>query len=88
MQVKSSRMLLGILQYFRPALSYHLSLRPSFYLFLSGRLRQVWLYTEYMFRSHKTNETQTILTLEKPPDQGLQFVCYSDYMLFEVISPL
>ena len=42
---KYCRMLQGsILQYFRPALSYHLSLRPSFYLFLSGRLRQVWLY--------------------------------------------
>ena len=31
----------SILQYFRPALSYHLSLRPLFCLFLSGRLRQV-----------------------------------------------
>ena len=30
-----------ILQYFRPALSYHLSLRFLFFLFLSGRLRQV-----------------------------------------------
>ena len=34
----------SILQYFRPALSYHLSLRPLFCLFLSGRLRQVLLY--------------------------------------------
>ena len=34
---------LDIPQYLRPALSYHLSLRPSFYLFLSGGLRQVWL---------------------------------------------
>ena len=50
----------SILQYFRPALSLHLSLRPLFclflsgslhlslrplfYLFLSGRLRQVLLY--------------------------------------------
>ena len=34
-QVKS------ILQYFRPALGYHLSSRPLFGLFLSGRLGQV-----------------------------------------------
>ena len=37
----------SILQYFRPSLSYHLSLRPLFCLFLSGRLRQVLLYTQY-----------------------------------------
>ena len=30
----------SILQYFRPSLSYHLSLRPLFCLFLSGCLRQ------------------------------------------------
>ena len=34
----------SILQYFRPSLSYHLSLRPLFCLFLSSRLRQVLLY--------------------------------------------
>ena len=34
----------SILQYFRPSLSYHLSARPLFCLFLSGRLRQVLLY--------------------------------------------
>ena len=33
----------SILQYFRPSLSYHLSLRPLFCLFLSGRLGQVLL---------------------------------------------
>ena len=33
----------SILQYFRPSISYHLSLRPLFSLFLSGRLRQVLL---------------------------------------------
>ena len=31
----------SILQYFRPSLSYHLTLRSLFCLFLSGRLRQV-----------------------------------------------
>ena len=35
----------SILQYFRPSLSYHLSLKPLFWLFLSGRLRQVLLYS-------------------------------------------
>ena len=35
----------SILQYLRPALSYHLSLRPLFCLFLGGRLRQVSLYS-------------------------------------------
>ena len=33
----------SILQYFRPSLSYHLSLRPLLSLFLSGCLRQVLL---------------------------------------------
>ena len=40
----------SILQYFRPAFSYHMSLRPSFYLFLSDRLRQVWLYVWVEFK--------------------------------------
>ena len=34
----------SIVQYVRPSLSYHLSLRSLFCLFLSGRLRQVLLY--------------------------------------------
>ena len=33
----------SILQYFRPSLSYHMSLRPLFCLFLSDRFRQVLL---------------------------------------------
>ena len=36
----------SILQYFRPSLRYHLSLRPLFCLFLGGRLRQVLLYVQ------------------------------------------
>ena len=36
----------SILQYFRPSLSYHLSLKPLFCLFFSGRLRQVLLYLD------------------------------------------
>ena len=34
----------SILQYFGPSLSYHLSLKPLFCLFLSDQLRQVLLY--------------------------------------------
>ena len=34
----------SILKYFQPSLSYQLSLRPLFCLFLIGRLRQVLLY--------------------------------------------
>ena len=44
MQVKSIAEW-SILQYFRPSLSYHLTSRSLFCLFLRGRLRQVLLYT-------------------------------------------
>ena len=37
----------SILQYFRPSLSYHLSLRSLFCLVLSGRLRQVLLHIKH-----------------------------------------
>ena len=40
----------SILQYFRPSLSYHLSLRDLFCLFLSGCLRQVLLYWHVLYR--------------------------------------
>ena len=40
----------SILQYFQPSLSYHLSLRPLFCLFLSGGLRQVLLYMDHTVR--------------------------------------
>ena len=36
----------SILQYFRPSLSYHLSLRSLFCLFLSGHFTQVLLYCQ------------------------------------------
>ena len=36
----------SILQYFQPSLSYHLSSRPLFCLFLSGSYRQVLLYSQ------------------------------------------
>ena len=37
-----------ILQYFPPSLSYHLSFRSLFYLFLSGRFTQVLLYALFL----------------------------------------
>ena len=42
----------SILQYFRPSLSYHLSFRALFCLFLSGCIRQILLY---MFVTQKHN---------------------------------
>ena len=39
----------SILQYIRPSLSYHLSLRSLFCLFLSDRFTQVLLYSFYGF---------------------------------------
>ena len=38
----------SILQYFQPSLRYHLSLTSLFCLFLSGRLRQVLLYQNFV----------------------------------------
>ena len=43
MQVKSIAECSSILQYFLPSLSYQLSLKPLFYLFLSGCFTQVLL---------------------------------------------
>ena len=37
----------SIPQYFRPSLSYHLSLRSLFCLFLSGRFTQALLYCKF-----------------------------------------
>ena len=37
----------GILQYFRPSLSYHFPFRTLFCLFLSSRIRQVLLYVTF-----------------------------------------
>ena len=45
----------SILQYFWPPLSYHLSLRPLFCLFLSGCLRQVLLY--FMTQQYDVHRT-------------------------------
>ena len=42
----------SILQYFRPSLSYSLTLRPLFRLFLSGHLRQVLLYIFFKVKLH------------------------------------
>ena len=43
----------SILQYFRPSLSYHLSLRSLVCLFLNGRLTQVLLYVQmFLVNAH------------------------------------
>ena len=60
----------SILQYFRPSLSYHLSLRSLFCLFLSGRLRQALLH---LLENHRLLRKQWIMIrwLQKPPDLDL-----------------
>ena len=59
---KYCRMLLeSILQYFRPSLSYHFSLRPLFWLFLSGRLRQIYCIVFLIFMCPKGPFFQIIL---------------------------
>ena len=60
---KYCRMLHGIiLQYFWPALRYHMVFKPLFYLFLSGHLRQVSLYSHFdMFSvNHNRSSTSTL----------------------------
>ena len=48
----------SILQYFRPSLSYHVSLRSLFCLFLSGRFTQVLLYNIYPKYSDRSDEVR------------------------------
>ena len=68
MQVKSIAEC-SILQYFRPLLSYHLPLIPSFCLFLSGRLRQVLLYRQveasFLLIFNQTTGTSPVFTVVK-----------------------
>ena len=67
----------SILQYFRPSLSYHLSLRPLFSLFLSGCLRQVFLYLDVtIFHLH----------LKVGLNYLLDFFCSGSMVLFTVES--
>ena len=46
LSLNAGQMYCRILQYFRPSLSYHLSFRSLFCLFLSGRFTQVLLYVQ------------------------------------------
>ena len=52
------RMLRSILQYFWPSLSYHLSLRSLFCLFLSGRFTQVLLYVACASSEYSAGEPE------------------------------
>ena len=57
----------GLLQYFRPSLSYHLSLRPLFCLFLSGCFTQVLLYAKALDKKNvclSLSPAQNILQLQ------------------------
>ena len=53
----------SILQYFRPSLSYHLSLRSVCCLFLSGPLSQVVLYSHFSF-TQRTNDQSSHFELK------------------------
>ena len=56
----------SILQYFGPSLSYHLSLRSLFCLFLSGSLRQVTVVAKLnigelqVFKGHRVSITHLV----------------------------
>ena len=52
----------SILQYFRPALTYHLSLRSLFCLFLSGPFRQVLLYFQKEIQAAIKSTEQAVHT--------------------------
>ena len=76
----------SILQYFQPALSYYLSLRSLFCLFLSDPLRQVLLYidqhnvatqqvTVYFYKEVFIYMYATFLYPPPPPPPPANFVC-------------
>ena len=46
----------SILQYFQPALSYHMALIPFYFIFLNGCLRQVSLYLMACFSGNSVGE--------------------------------
>ena len=55
----------SILQYFRPSLTaiYQLSLRPLFWLFLSGHFTQVLLYTKKKNKQENKNQQNVQIRL-------------------------
>ena len=71
----------SILQYFRSALSYQLSLRPSFRLILSGRLRQVWLLSMRLKKLHKSASPTELYKLSFIP-----FVIAISLMVYPSLS--
>ena len=56
----------SILQYLRPSLSDHLSLKPLFCLFLSGRFKQVLLYAN--------PSNQLLMSIPKDVSNAYKFV--------------
>ena len=87
----------SILQYFRPSLSYHLSLRSLFCLFLSGRFTQVLLYCfliKLMFSFTNTmldlfSSAVTLKTRAMSPKPNQVFIipkCYIQVVMFRMHS--
>ena len=56
-----------ILQYFWPSLTYHLSLRPLLYLFLSGRFSQVLLLSIQLSHTQQKNTKPDAYTRPQKP---------------------
>ena len=70
------------MQYFRPSISYHLSLRPLFCLFLSGHFRQVLLY-------HSLKVCVQLTNVAKCLDFGLNLqMCECSVETLQICSPL
>ena len=74
----------SILQYFRHSLSYQLSLRPLFCLFLSCRFTQVLLYVVYcsallfgkFIEFYQPNKVYLIIALNMPPKNVIAYPSY------------
>ena len=80
----------SILQYFRPSLSYHLSLTSLFRLFLSGRLRQVLLsFAKIYSQSESYSGTSShlissFIAIKKTPSDVAWSFLYTLYYLRKI----
>ena len=69
----------SILQYFRPSLSYHLSLRYLFCVFLSGRFTQILLFT------HENIHSSTLAYRRVNFRQNFSYLLKMFFKLFQVV---
>ena len=89
----------SILQYFRPSLRYHLSLRSLFWLFLNGRFTQVLLYcnkknldtmSSLRTKLQNLNKNQLTFSLQRCDEKIMQvklsWTQFSDFAIQELLS--